>query len=275
MTTDDAALLALHRQVDDLGVAGWCKPPEREALYRLARNGPGTGLIVELGCYQGLSTIYLAAGSKAAGREQVVAIDPHHLGSFPPFQDNLRRAGLDDWVRPIVAHSGEVADEWDGQAIRLLYLDGDHRYGQVRRDFEAWQGWVTPGGVLAFHDTIEPGWPDVARFLDERLLAGDWLFPGVAGSIVYVVKGPAAALDGSWADTIGQGIFSRLRDREGYIREQVAHIAHAEAAWQEKNSHIAQLEQRIAQLEERIGQHERWPRRKGWPSARGRRPPTR
>jgi predicted O-methyltransferase YrrM len=266
VTTDDDDLLALQRQVEMLGVEGWCKPPERAALYRLARDGPGEGLIVELGCYQGLSTIYLAAGSKAAGREQVVAIDPHHLGSFPPLQDNLCRAGLDDWVRPIVAHSDEVAAAWDGQAIRLLYLDGDHRYGQVRRDFEAWQGWVVPGGVIAFHDTIEPDWPDVARFLDERLIDGEWLFPHVAGSIVYAVKGPIPSPDGSWANTVGQGIFSRLRDREGYIREQVAHIAHVEAEWREKSEYIAQLEQRLGRLESQIS-------RTGW-SAMSRFRPT-
>jgi hypothetical protein len=42
---------------------------------QLAAGGPGLGAIVEIGCSQGRPTAFLAAGSRGAGRERVVAID--------------------------------------------------------------------------------------------------------------------------------------------------------------------------------------------------------
>ncbi|MBM3747949.1 MAG: class I SAM-dependent methyltransferase [Acidobacteria bacterium] len=35
-----------------------------------------------------------------------------------------------------------------------LFIDGDHRYEGVRRDFELYQRLVTAGGIIAFHDIL-------------------------------------------------------------------------------------------------------------------------
>lgn len=248
MTGTDERLAALHRLVEELDIRGWCKPQERELLYRLARDSPGDGMIVEIGCYQGLSTIYLAAGSAAAGRAQVVAIDAHYLGSTAALRENLRRAALADRVRPIAATSRQAADDWDGQPIRLLFLDGDHQYESVQEDFALWARWLVPGGIIAFHDAIEPNWPGVAQCLDEQLAGGGWAPVGAAGSIVCARKLAAASPDRSDAQLFGEGVCARLRDQEAILRQQVAHIAHVEAAWQEKNAHISRLEAELVEL---------------------------
>jgi len=39
--------------------------------------------------------------------------------------------------------------------VDLLYIDGDHRYEGVKRDFELWSPLVRSGGVVVFHDIIE------------------------------------------------------------------------------------------------------------------------
>jgi predicted O-methyltransferase YrrM len=64
--------------------------PDREAraLFGLAYAGPGEGAIVEIGSFIGRSTIYLAKGAMAAGRERVTAIDPHII---PPRSTERRR----------------------------------------------------------------------------------------------------------------------------------------------------------------------------------------
>jgi hypothetical protein len=61
-------------------VAGFLHPVEGYALFQLAKAGPSTGKIVEIGSFMGRSTCWLAAGSKAAGRRPVVAVD-HFRGS--------------------------------------------------------------------------------------------------------------------------------------------------------------------------------------------------
>jgi len=43
--------------------------------------------------------------------------------------------------------------------IDLLFIDGDHRYEGVRKDFEMYSPLVRKGGIVAFHD-ICPGPPD-------------------------------------------------------------------------------------------------------------------
>jgi predicted O-methyltransferase YrrM len=39
-----------------------------------------------------------------------------------------------------------------GRGIDLLFIDGDHSYGGVRWDFEAYGSLVRPGGLIALHD---------------------------------------------------------------------------------------------------------------------------
>lgn len=44
--------------------------------------------------------------------------------------------------------------------IDLLFIDGDHIYEGVRKDFEMYSPLVRKGGIIAFHD-ICPGPPDM------------------------------------------------------------------------------------------------------------------
>jgi predicted O-methyltransferase YrrM len=172
-------------------IEGWLGDAEGYALLLLAAHGPGDGQIVEIGSYQGLSTAWLAAGSRSAGREKVTAVD-HFQGSkehqqgkpyespvllregstYSRFRANLRRAGLDDQVRPLVAASVDAARDWQ-QPIRLLFIDGGHSYESSRCDFELWSRFVIPGGIICFHDINH--WAGVTRFYRE-LMASSGLF---------------------------------------------------------------------------------------------------
>jgi cephalosporin hydroxylase len=62
--------------------------------------------------------------------------------------------------------------------IDFLMIDGDHTYEGVKRDFELYSPMVSPGGVIAFHDTLphEPSsgcevdrfWKEVSRHYQTR-----------------------------------------------------------------------------------------------------------
>lgn len=41
-----------------------------------------------------------------------------------------------------------------GRSIDLLFIDGDHSYEGVKRDFELYSPLVRPGGMIAFHDIL-------------------------------------------------------------------------------------------------------------------------
>jgi predicted O-methyltransferase YrrM len=52
-------------------------------------------------------------------------------------------------TRLILAHALQDAQ------LDLLFIDGDHTYDGVRRDFEMYSGLVRPGGIIAFHDIVQ------------------------------------------------------------------------------------------------------------------------
>jgi predicted O-methyltransferase YrrM len=47
-----------------------------------------------------------------------------------------------------------VEAELGGRRLDLLFIDGDHSYEGVRRDFEMYGPLVRPGGLVVFHDIV-------------------------------------------------------------------------------------------------------------------------
>jgi predicted O-methyltransferase YrrM len=63
----------------------------------------------------------------------------------------------------------QVRSSLGGRKLDLLFIDGDHTYDGVRRDYEMYHSLVRPGGIIAFHDIIHTHWPEcqVDRFWGE------------------------------------------------------------------------------------------------------------
>jgi predicted O-methyltransferase YrrM len=144
-------------------VQGSITEAEAAELMRLASDVPADTCIVEVGSHRGRSTAALALGAKGA---PVYAIEPHepfqgmYGSTFGPedrraFFENMLRVGVVEDVRLVNLSSEVVSRGWT-QPIGLLWLDGDHTLEGVRRDFEAWEPFLLPGGVVAFHDALDP-----------------------------------------------------------------------------------------------------------------------
>jgi len=60
--------------------------------------------------------------------------------------------------------SEEAARDWQ-RPIDLIFIDGDHSYTGVKRDWELFAPHVRPFGIVVFHDTIWdlPPWREWAR----------------------------------------------------------------------------------------------------------------
>jgi predicted O-methyltransferase YrrM len=133
-------------------VPGWLTDEEAEALYELAQECTGKGVIVEIGSWKGKSTICLGLGSRAGESVRIFAVDPHADYRHGEFKENIERAGIADLITPLKGLSQEVADGFD-QPIELLFVDGSHDEDDVREDFEKWVPKVVERGIVAFHDT--------------------------------------------------------------------------------------------------------------------------
>jgi cephalosporin hydroxylase len=58
----------------------------------------------------------------------------------------------------------------ENNKIQFLFIDGDHSYAGVKRDFEMYSALVAPGGIIGFHDIVEGPegtGGDVSRFWNE------------------------------------------------------------------------------------------------------------
>lgn len=169
------------RQLTTLGVArGLHTGKEERLLWELARNkGPGT--IVEVGSFEGYSTIILAKA--LTEHDRVYAIDPHtgrlcesdekvspSTGdSWIRFKKHTQDAGVSQLVQPLKMKSEEAAAKWD-KPIWLLWIDGSHQYKDVRKDFLLWQSYLIPGSVVVFHDCWIAG---VRRVIVDHVLGNN------------------------------------------------------------------------------------------------------
>lgn len=146
-------------------IPGMTSEEECTFLQDLARS-VSVGVIVEIGSYQGKSTIALAQGSSQGAKHEVFAIEPHEQfigiygAKFGPedrqaFYEHVAASGLGQYIRLVSLKSKMAASIFDG-SIGLLWIDGDHSLIGVTQDFETWYKRLSPKGVIAFDDATDP-----------------------------------------------------------------------------------------------------------------------
>ncbi len=152
-------------------IRGYLAMEEGLALMMLAEYGFGQGAVVEIGSFLGKSTCWLGLGAQSAGREKITAIDcfkplsfmaesedkmdraiVKEGSTFPFFMQHIKEFGLQDQVEPLVSDSATAAQAWDDRLIRLLFIDGQHEYNSVKKDFCLWSPVVQQSGIIVFPD---------------------------------------------------------------------------------------------------------------------------
>lgn len=160
------------------GVPGWLHEVNAAIFWGvIAELAPTT--VVEIGSYQGRSTVVLGQALKHFGTSQarITAIDPHtgdrqhleqlgldRLPSLDLFTLHVAGAGIADVVDMRVATSDEVATDWDG-LIDVLYVDGWHAYDAVRADALNFGKHLSTHGVVCFDDYVK--YEEVRKAVDE------------------------------------------------------------------------------------------------------------
>ncbi|HLH88610.1 MAG TPA: class I SAM-dependent methyltransferase [Xanthobacteraceae bacterium] len=142
---------------------------------------PGA-LIVEIGTFDGRTTLNLAVNAPDASRLVTLDLPPEDRAAF------ALAPGERQYVdkRAPGARFREAAPPWSGAAARitqmlgdsatfdwspyrgqagLVFVDGSHAYEYVRKDSETAFGLLGPGGMVLWHDYGR--WEGVTRALDE------------------------------------------------------------------------------------------------------------
>ena len=125
---------------------------ERECL---ARYASGRQNLVELGVMHGVTTALFRRVMAADGI--VSGIDPHPRGRLGvSFERLTARREIQKCrrgeARLIRLTSSAAAADWQSP-IDFLFVDADHSWAAVERDWRDWIPHVCAGGVVALHDS--------------------------------------------------------------------------------------------------------------------------
>jgi predicted O-methyltransferase YrrM len=127
-------------------------PAERA---RLAAHAAGRRRLVEIGVMHGATTRLLCEAM--APDAVLTAIDPFPRGRFGcSFEYAIARREVSRaparrviWMRELSHHA---VNRWT-EAIDFLFIDGDHSWAGIDRDWTAWSPFVANGGVVLLHDS--------------------------------------------------------------------------------------------------------------------------
>ncbi|MEM2196980.1 MAG: class I SAM-dependent methyltransferase [Sulfolobales archaeon] len=124
--------------------------------------------------------------------------------SYPYWKEDLYRSFsfFNQKIYPIRGFSQQpstlrkVMDILATGKLDFLFIDGDHTYEGVRKDFEIYSPLVRKGGIIAFHDIV-PGppervggvptfWNEIKQNFTYNEIVKDWQQGGCGIGVIYV-----------------------------------------------------------------------------------------
>lgn len=169
----------------------WTTPDELAALYELASSRRTGANVLEVGSYLGASSCYLAAGiGSRSGRLFCVdtwenqTMPEGERDTFAEFHRNV--APVSDVITVIRKRSENLEASDLALPIDLAFIDGDHDFQAVATDFATVARWISPSGLVAFHDVGAVDHPGVSRVVGTAISGGEWIPEGAVGSLVWL-----------------------------------------------------------------------------------------
>lgn len=167
-------------------------PPETDLLIKYVKRCKIH--FVEIGTYKGgsasLISKYLSSGVSLT---TIDTFEKTPEGSIPPkkepptleeARETIERQGDISKVKIVKGYSWEVAKSWE-KDIDMLFIDGDHRYEAVKKDFSSWEPHVIKGGRILVHDTNFEG---VRKAYEEILGSPRFLLEEKVGTLAVIKK---------------------------------------------------------------------------------------
>jgi predicted O-methyltransferase YrrM len=161
-------------------------------------------VILEIGTAKG-GTLFLFSRI-AFDEAKIISIDlpQGRFGGYPkweiPLYKSFARENQKIYLIRADSHNQEtlkkVKNILNGEKIDFLFIDGDHSYQGVKRDFdEMYSGLVKQGGIIAFHDIVcgpydnvggvPEFWKEIKERNEHQEIVKDWSQNGYGIGIVY------------------------------------------------------------------------------------------
>jgi len=192
----DMTKVAFTKKIDT-GPEGtrWTRDNEVNLLRKYAKQAQFG--IVEIGILDGGTTKEMA---------KVAAVPVYGIDPLVPDSMNKRLIGTEEKILHNLSFypkfkffkdfSFNVVKNWNFP-FDFIFIDGDHTYEAVKKDFEDWYPLTKPGGFIAFHDShpvnhdgkeIFAGWPGCLQLMSELRNDPRVIFIEVADSITVFQK---------------------------------------------------------------------------------------
>jgi predicted O-methyltransferase YrrM len=130
-------------------------------LKLLSQRPPAT--VLEIGTEKGGTFFLLAEVAMPDALLLTLDLPAGQGGAYPAWREPLYRGFARERQRIELvredSHDARTLEKvkqlLGGRTIDLLFIDGDHNYDGVKKDFEMYSPLVTKGGTIAFHDIVD------------------------------------------------------------------------------------------------------------------------
>jgi predicted O-methyltransferase YrrM len=168
---------------------------EQEAMLKYVKH---VKTIAEIGVFEGFNTRKFALNSPSDAI--IYAIDPFFKGYFGICYGKI--IARNDWKKNKINNKIKILEglSWDiasliREPLDFIFVDGDHSFEAVEKDFELYNPKLSATGTIAFHDSrIFPGgwtgpeWGPV-QFIDKLIRTNqNWKIVEEVDSITFIQK---------------------------------------------------------------------------------------
>jgi MMP 1-O-methyltransferase len=189
-------------------IDGWLLLSEAVELFSLANKIESLKpVICEIGVWKGKSS-YVFASAVKEKKGVVYSIDPFNgegdcasvdayrdeikkldVTLIKNFENTLSKYGLLQYVKVLPFLSEDARKNFYESKIDFLFIDGNHDYASVSRDYELWAPLISPGGIIALHDVGARHVDGPKRVFQEKILNNQfWSNARIVGEMGAAIK---------------------------------------------------------------------------------------
>jgi predicted O-methyltransferase YrrM len=157
-STPEAAVDAAFRTRVGVTAVKPTQVPEEMVAFLTQIRPTRPRRVLEIGTDNG-GTLYLLAWASAPDA-RILSVDVREFGRlrrqlYRSFGRRRQRIEVYRGDSQLPTTRTAIERYFRGKPLDLLFIDGDHSYESVRRDYELYAPLVRNGGTIAFHDVVD------------------------------------------------------------------------------------------------------------------------
>lgn len=173
MSNYDATSDCIWQELDKIN--GWFTREEAICMQWIMKQLPPESKIVELGSFQGRSSIMIASALSTDSILYCIDNFSESLGILSAFMNNIAEYKVNNKIRFLIMDTIEAAKEFEDKSIEIVFLNTNHSYESVKQDLLQWCPKIRMGGFLICNDFTSPDHPEVREAINALQLNGTLL----------------------------------------------------------------------------------------------------